>query len=113
MVSTTTVDQRSREKIPGRLTVRVVIDAPAGPANRYRLDPRSGQIELAGVDAVRPRALAERGRIPGTLDDSGESLQAVIPVRLPTFPGCVVPAHPIGITRPLDGKAAVIVAVPQ
>jgi hypothetical protein len=49
-----------------RLTVRVMVQPPAGPSNRYTPDPRSGGVALAGVEPELPASPFEPRHIEGT-----------------------------------------------
>lgn len=101
----------------GRLTARTVdvfIEIPKGSRAKYEYDPKSGRIRLDRVlysSVVYP---ADYGFIDGTLSGDGDPLDALVVVEVPTFPGCVVPARPIGTlnTRDKKGKDEKIIAVP-
>jgi inorganic pyrophosphatase len=95
-----------------RLRVGLIVTAPAGPSNRYRIDPRTNAVVLAGVEPDTPPAPVERGRLAGTLGDDGRPLAAVTPVRWPTFVGCVIPVHPVGLVRVPGRAAPLVVGVP-
>ena len=99
---------------PTARTVDVFIEIPKGSRAKYEYDPKSGRIRLDRVlysSVVYP---ADYGFIDGTLSGDGDPLDALVVVEVPTFPGCVVPARPIGTlnTRDKKGKDEKIIAVP-
>lgn len=95
-----------------RLLVRLVVEQPAGPSNGYRVDTRSGAITLADVEAELPAAPIEHGILARTLGANGKPLTAIMPVRVPTFRGCIVPARPLAVLTTPAGMS-VIVVVPD
>jgi len=89
------------DKLPpqpdGEGHVNVVVDTPAGSANKYKLDPELG---LFRVSRVMPRGLTfphDFGSIPGTRAADGDALDVLLVGLPPTFPGCLVTARLIGI----------------
>ena len=99
---------------PTARTVDVFVEIPKGSRAKYEYDAKSGRIRLDRVlysSVVYP---ADYGFIDGTLSGDGDPLDALVVVEVPTFPGCVVPARPIGtlITTDKKGKDEKIIAVP-
>lgn len=95
-----------------RVQARLIVEQPAGPFNRYRLDQRTGAMVLEGVEADAPVRPFERGRLADTRGPDGRPLRAVMPVRVPTFPGCAVPVYPIAALQPVGQLAPLVVVVP-
>jgi inorganic pyrophosphatase len=95
-----------------RLQARLIVEQPAGPHNRYRIDPRAGTVVLEAVEANAPVRPFERGRLADTRGPDGRPLRAVMPVRVPTFPGCMVPVYPIAALQPVGQLAPLVVVVP-
>jgi inorganic pyrophosphatase len=106
------VATRNEEQTAERLSARLIVEQPAGPGNRYRVDARSGAVILDGVTRDASAAPFERGHLPGTLGEDGRPLRAIVPVEFPTFPGCTVIVHPIGLLRMPDRPAPLVVTVP-
>lgn len=95
-------------------TVDVFVEIPKGSRAKYEYDERTGRIRLDRVlysSVVYP---ADYGFIEGTLSGDGDPLDALVVVEVPTFPGCVVPARPIGTLLTTDkmGQDEKIIAVP-
>lgn len=118
---------RTEERVKGRgrrskalegseaLTVQVVVQEPAGPHNLYEYDHRHQALRLSGV-AVRDAASPwERGHIINTRTGRGQPLPALILVRIPTSPGCLVQARVLGAAEfILDGERQyLVVGVPE
>lgn len=94
--------------------VDVLIEIPKGSRAKYEYDAATGRIRLDRVlysSVVYP---ADYGFIEGTLSGDGDPLDALVVVEVPTFPGCVVPARPIGtlLTRDRKGLDEKVIAVP-
>ncbi len=94
--------------------VDVFVEIPRGSRTKYELDPKSGRIRLDRVLFSSVHYPADYGFIEGTLSGDGDPLDALIIVEEPTFPGCIVPARPIGtlVTRDRKGEDEKILAVP-
>ncbi|MBV8805671.1 MAG: inorganic diphosphatase [Sinobacteraceae bacterium] len=77
--------------------VHVVIDTPAGSANKYKLDG-----DVFRVSRVLPAGLVfphDFGSIPGTRASDGDPLDVVVLGLPPTFPGCLITVRLIGVLR--------------
>lgn len=94
--------------------VEVVVEIPQGSRNKYEFDHDSGVIRLDRVLHSSVHYPADYGFIPDTLSKDGDPLDALVVVLDPTFPGCHVPARPIGVLRMRDekGEDEKILAVP-
>jgi inorganic pyrophosphatase len=95
-------------------TIEVLVEIPKGSRNKYERDPASGLLRLDRVLYASVHYPAEYGFVIGTRAPDGEPLDALVIVHEPTFPGCVVPARPIGLldTRDEQGIDHKILAVP-
>lgn len=96
-------------------SIDVIIEIPRGSRNKYEYDHASGAIRLDRVlysSVVYP---TDYGFIPDTLSQDGDPLDVLVLVYEPTFPGCIVPARPIGVLRMDDDKGydEKILAVPS
>jgi inorganic pyrophosphatase len=86
------------------LIVTVVVEIPKGSRNKYELDPATGQIVLDRMLFTSMQYPADYGFIEGTLGGDGDTLDALVFVGEPTFPGCRIRARPIGLFRMRDEK---------
>ena len=84
--------------------VTVVIEIPTGSRNKYELDPDTGAIVLERMLHGSVRYPADYGFIEGTLAGDGDTLDALVFVGEPTFPGCRIRARPVGVLRMQDEK---------
>jgi inorganic pyrophosphatase len=85
-------------------TVTVVVEIPKGSRNKYELDPATGHIMLDRMLFTSMQYPADYGFIEGTLGGDGDTLDALVFVGEPTFPGCRIRARPIGLFRMRDEK---------
>ena len=103
--------------MPGRnagRSVDVFVEIPRGSRAKYELDKNSGRIRLDRVLFSSVHYPADYGFIVDTQAGDGDPLDALVVVEEPTFPGCIVPARPIGTLLMTDekGKDEKILAVP-
>jgi inorganic pyrophosphatase len=94
--------------------IDVVIEIPMGSRNKYEYDHTTHQIRLDRVLHSSVHYPTDYGFIPDTLSKDGDPLDVLLIVHDSTFPGCVVPARPIGVLRMHDEKGVdeKILAVP-
>jgi inorganic pyrophosphatase len=95
-------------------TVDVFVEIPRGSRSKYELDHQTGRIRLDRVLFSAVHYPADYGFVMGTLGGDGDPLDAIVVVEEPTFPGCVLPARPIGtlLMRDEKGTDEKILAVP-
>lgn len=95
-------------------SVDVTIEIPQGSRNKYEYDHTTGKIRLDRVLHSSVHYPADYGFLPETLSKDGDPLDVLVLSLDPTFPGCVVPARPIGVLRMHDdkGEDEKILAVP-
>jgi inorganic pyrophosphatase len=84
--------------------VTVVVEIPKGSRNKYELDPETGAIALNRMLFTSMQYPADYGFIVDTLAGDGDTLDALVFVGEPTFPGCRITARPIGLFRMRDEK---------
>ena len=80
------------------------VEIPTGSRNKYEFDPASGAIVLDRMLFTSMHYPADYGFIEGTLGEDGDSLDALVFVGEPTFPGCRIRARPVGLFRMWDEK---------
>ncbi len=95
-------------------TIDVIIEIPAGSRNKYEYDHASHVIRLDRVLHSSVHYPSDYGFIPDTLSKDGDPLDVLVLVIDPTFPGCHVPARPVGLLRMHDekGEDEKVLAVP-
>src|SRR6267143_3952331 len=77
-------------------SVDVLVEIPRGSRTKYEMDQKTGRIRLDRVLFSSVHYPADYGFVMDMIGGVGEPLVALIIVEEPTFPGCVVPARPIG-----------------
>src|SRR3954469_5680022 len=82
----------------------VVVEIAKGSRNKYEFDHDSGAIYLDRMLFTSMVYPADYGYIEGTLGGDGDTLDALVFVGEPTFPGCRIHARPIGLFRMTDEK---------
>ena len=98
----------------GRRSVDVFVEIPKGSRAKYELDKKTGHIRLDRVLFSSVHYPADYGFVMDTQAGDGDPLDALVVVEEPTFPGCIVPARPIGTLLMSDerGDDEKILAVP-
>jgi len=84
-------------RAPNGKCVHVIVDTPAGSANKYKFDDELGVFRIS---RVLPAGLVfphDFGSIPGTRAADGDPLDVLVLGLPPTFPGCLITARLIGI----------------
>ncbi len=84
--------------------VTIVVEIPKGSRNKYELDPKTGAITLDRMLFTSMQYPADYGFIIDTLAGDGDTLDALVFVGEPTFPGCRITARPVGLFRMRDEK---------
>ena len=94
--------------------VDVFVEIPKGSRAKYELDKATGHIRLDRVLFSSVHYPADYGFVMDTQGGDGDPLDALVVVEEPTFPGCVVPARPVGtlLMRDENGEDEKILCVP-
>ena len=94
--------------------VLAVIEIPRGSRNKYEMDHLTGRIHLDRVLYSSVHYPADYGFIDETLAGDDDPLDILVLVQEPTFPGCIVPARPVGGLDMHDEKGSdfKVIAVP-
>jgi inorganic pyrophosphatase len=94
--------------------IDIVVEIAKGSRNKYEYDAALGMFRLDRVLYSSVHYPAEYGFIPDTLAPDGDLLDAMVLSHEPTFPGCLVPARPIGLLDVVDDGVVdhKIIAVP-
>ncbi len=96
------------------MEVDIVVEIPQGERNKYELDHETGRIRLDRTLFTATRYPAEYGFIEETHALDGDPLDALVLMREPTFPGCVINGRVIGMFCMHDenGEDNKIICVP-
>jgi inorganic pyrophosphatase len=91
------------------------VEIPKGGRNKYEYDEGLGEIVLdrfLSSSTVYPTGC---GFLPGRRGEDGDPLDCLICVSGPTFPGCIVPVHPVALFKMTDeaGVDDKVVCVPR
>jgi inorganic pyrophosphatase len=94
--------------------IEIIVEIPRGSRNKYEYDDQIQAIRLDRVLYSSVHYPTDYGFIPDTLAQDGDHLDALLIIEEPTFPGCHVPARPIGVLDMQDerGYDQKILAVP-
>jgi inorganic pyrophosphatase len=84
------------------MTFDVLVEIPSGSKNKYEVDHKSGRLRLDRMLFTSTRYPQDYGYIENTLGQDGDPLDALVIVREPTFPGCLIEARAIGMYRMTD-----------
>ena len=78
------------------------VEIPKGSRNKYEHDLRTGYVlfdRFLSSSTVYP---TDYGYLIGHLGEDGDPLDALVCVSEPTFPGCVIPVHPVALFKMRD-----------
>lgn len=87
-----------------QITVPVMIEIPKGSRNKYEYDKKKKVFRFDRMLFSSVHYPSDYGFIPDTLAEDGDSLDALVLVWEPTFPGCLIEARPVGLFKMWDEK---------
>jgi inorganic pyrophosphatase len=92
----------------------VTIEIPRGSSNKYVIDGPTGRIRLDRTLFTATRYPADYGFIDETAGAGIDALDALVLVREPTFPGCLIRCRAFGMFRMRDeqGPTPKVMCVP-
>ena len=95
-------------------TIDVVVEIPKGSRNKYEYDYEKKMFRYDRMIFSSMHYPSDYGFVPETLAEDGDALDALVLVSEPTFPGCLIETHPIGLLRMRDEKGpdAKLICVP-
>ena len=100
----------------GRAVVEfdVTIEIPRGSSNKYVFDRPTGRIRLDRTLFTATRYPGDYGFIDDTFGPDIDALDALVLVREPTFPGCLIRCRTFGVFRMHDeqGPTPKVMCVP-
>ena len=83
-------------------TVHAVIEIPKGSRNKYEYSKTEGLLKLDRVLYSAIHYPGDYGFVPQTYFDDHDPLDILVMVNLPTFPGCLIEARPLGMFKMID-----------
>lgn len=94
--------------------INCIVEVPKGGSLKFEYNE---EYQIFELDRVLHSPLfypCDYGFIPQTRSEDGDHLDVLIVVTLPSFPGAVIPARPVGMLNMVDdkGKDSKILAVP-
>jgi inorganic pyrophosphatase len=93
----------------------VTIEIPKGTRNKYVFDHSTGRLRLDRTLFTATQYPADYGFIEETFRPGADALDALVLVRAPTFPGCLINCRPIGMFKMSDehGPTPKVLCVPS
>src|SRR5579884_525053 len=85
-------------------TIEVMVEIPRGSLYKYEYDMERQRFRLDRVLFASVHYPTDYGFVLDTLATDVDPLDALIVVNEPTFPGCLVPARPIGVLAMREEK---------
>lgn len=82
--------------------VNAIIEIPKGRRSKFEVDSETGLIRLDRYLYSSSHYPGDYGFIPQTLAEDGDNLDILIMVNEPTFSGCLIQAHVVGLFRMTD-----------
>jgi len=83
-----------------------VVEIPKGTRNKYEYDEELGGFKFDRLLSSAATYPADYGYLRGTIGLDGDPLDALVCLQEPTFPGCLIPVHAIGMFRMTDEKGS-------
>jgi inorganic pyrophosphatase len=77
--------------------VDVIVEVPRGSRNKYEFDTALSVMRLTRQLPTSLVYPGDYGFIPGTEAEDGDSLDALVLIDEPTFPGCCISVVPLGV----------------
>lgn len=81
-----------------------VVEIPKGSRNKYEYDPDLGAVKLDRFISASVVYPTDYGYVPETLAPDGDTLDVLVCVSEPTFPGCIVTTRAVGLFKMADEK---------
>ena len=82
--------------------VNAIIEIPKGRRSKFEVDVETGLIRLDRYLYSSSHYPGDYGFIPQTLAEDGDNLDILVMVNEPTFSGCLIRAHVVGLFRMVD-----------
>jgi inorganic pyrophosphatase len=82
--------------------VNTIVEIPKGRRSKFEVDKNTGLMRLDRYLFSSSHYPGDYGFIPQTLAEDGDNLDVLVMVNEPTFSGCLIETHVIGLFRMRD-----------
>ena len=82
--------------------VNTIVEIPKGRRSKFEVDKKTGLMRLDRYLYSSSHYPGDYGFIPQTLAEDGDPLDIIVMVNEPTFSGCLIEAHVVGLFRMKD-----------
>lgn len=82
--------------------VNAIVEIPKGRRSKFEVDKNTGLIKLDRYLYSSSHYPGDYGFIPQTLAEDGDALDVLVMVNEPTFSGCLIETHVVGLFRMID-----------
>jgi inorganic pyrophosphatase len=82
--------------------VNAIVEIPKGRRSKFEVDKRTGLMKLDRYLYSSSHYPGDYGFIPQTLAEDGDALDILVMVNEPTFSGCLIETHVVGLFRMVD-----------
>jgi len=82
--------------------VNAIVEIPKGRRSKFEVDKQTGIMRLDRYLYSSSHYPGDYGFIPQTLAEDGDMLDILVMVNEPTFSGCLIEAHVVGLFRMSD-----------
>ncbi len=100
------IDRGDYAKIPAGThspsVVNAIIEIPKGRRSKFEVDTQTGLIRLDRYLYSSSHYPGDYGFIPQTLAEDGDNLDILVMVNEPTFSGCLIQTHVVGLFKMSD-----------
>ena len=82
--------------------VNAIVEIPKGRRSKFEVDKKTGLMKLDRYLFSSSHYPGDYGFIPQTLAEDGDPLDVLVMVNEPTFSGCLIETHVVGLFRMVD-----------
>jgi len=82
--------------------VNVIVEIPKGRRTKFEVDKKTGLMRMDRYLYSSSHYPGDYGFIPQTLAEDGDALDILVMVNEPTFSGCLIEAHVVGLFKMKD-----------
>jgi inorganic pyrophosphatase len=82
--------------------VNTIVEIPKGRRSKFEVDKKTGLMRLDRYLFSSSHYPGDYGFIPQTLAEDGDALDILVMVNEPTFSGCLIETHVVGLFKMVD-----------